>query len=90
MIVVRFNDSVLSVINELPPRLCNVIGGVAAIRQELPADAMPVHPWDKEFKPGLRLQAEQATALAGGGTSDLPTLSYTLRTIRFIERIFAL
>lgn len=49
---------------------------------------LPVHSWDEQFKPGLRLQAEQALALVRTGSSGLPTLDDALRTMRLIGRLY--
>ncbi len=48
-----------------------------------------VHPWDQDFKPGFRLQAEHAVAAALGQRSDCPTLEDALETMRLIWAIFA-
>ena len=48
-----------------------------------------VHPWDRSFKPGLRLQAEMAVAAALGKPSDSPTLDEAMETMRLINAIFA-
>ncbi len=47
-----------------------------------------VHPWDKEFKPGFRLQAEKAVAASRGEATDLPALAEALKTMRLIREIF--
>ena len=46
------------------------------------------HPWDKKFKPGFRLQAEQAVQAALGKPSDSPTLDEAMETMRLIRGIF--
>jgi len=46
------------------------------------------HPWDKDFKPGLRLQA-QHVAEAVYGDAPAVTLDEGLRTMRLIEAIYA-
>ena len=46
------------------------------------------HPWDKDFKPGLRLQA-QRVAEAVYGDAPAVTLDEGLRTMRLIEAIYA-
>lgn len=51
-------------------------------------EMVEVHPWDKTFKPGLRLQAELAVAAAQGNTTPLPTLAEALETMRLIQAIF--
>lgn len=52
------------------------------------SEPVPVHPWDQDFKPGFRLQAEPAVAAALGQRSDCPTLEESLETIRLINAIF--
>lgn len=52
------------------------------------AETVPLHPWDQEFKPGFRLQAEAAVAAALGQPSDSPTLAESLETMRLIHAIF--
>ncbi|HEX8920151.1 MAG TPA: Gfo/Idh/MocA family oxidoreductase [Pyrinomonadaceae bacterium] len=47
-----------------------------------------LHPWDQEFKPGFRLQAEMAVAAARGEASDSPTLTEAMETMRFINSIY--
>lgn len=52
------------------------------------SEQVPVHDWDREFKPGLRLQAEMAVATATGRPSTAPTLEESLKTMRLIQGIF--
>lgn len=47
-----------------------------------------VHPWDETFKPGFRLQAEQAVAAVRGEASDLPTIDQALESMRLVHQIF--
>lgn len=49
----------------------------------------PDEPWDTQFKPGLRRQAEQAVRAALGLESDLPTLQDALESMRLTEAIYA-
>lgn len=58
----------------------------AGERQLKPID---VHPWDSEFKAGLRLQAELALQAVRGGERRVPTLEESLETMRLISDIFA-
>lgn len=44
--------------------------------------------WDRDFKPGLRRQAEMAVRAAMGQESDLPDLAQSLQTMELIEAIF--
>ncbi len=60
--------------------ITQVLGGKAA--------GLPLHQWDQVFKPGFRLQAEAAVALAAGVHSSLPTLGESLQTMRLIEQIY--
>lgn len=53
-------------------------------------EPVALHAWDKDFKPGLRLQAEQAMASALGKPTDLPTLNDALETMRLTQAIFGL
>ena len=48
------------------------------------------HPWDSQFKPGLRLQAEKAVAAAMGYETDLPTLQDAMQTMHLVQAIFNL
>ena len=51
-------------------------------------DSFPVHPWDTAFKPGFRLQAENAVLTALGKTSESTTLDDAMVTMKIIEAIF--
>lgn len=46
------------------------------------------HPWDRDFKPGFRLQAQMAVDAAQGRPSECPTLAEALKTMRLISAIF--
>lgn len=48
------------------------------------------HLWDKQFKPGLRLQAEKAVAAAKGEANDLPTLQDAMESMHLVRDIFRL
>ncbi len=50
--------------------------------------SIPSHAWDREFKPGLRLQAEHAVAATRGGRCEVPTIGDSLRTMQLVEAIF--
>lgn len=50
---------------------------------------VPVHDWDREFKPGFRLQAEHAAAAALNQPSEAVPLAEALETMRLIHAIFA-
>jgi predicted dehydrogenase len=45
--------------------------------------------WDRDFKPGFRLQAAMAVKAALGQPSDAPTLDEALETMELIAAIFA-
>jgi predicted dehydrogenase len=47
------------------------------------------HAWDRDFKPGFRLQAEQAAAAVKGLPTELPTIDDALETMRLIASIFS-
>lgn len=51
-------------------------------------EAIPVDPWDVEFKPGLRAQAGQAVDAALGRPTSLPTLADGIATMRLIQDIY--
>jgi predicted dehydrogenase len=52
-------------------------------------EAVTPHPWDKEFKPGLRRQAELAVEAAlGGAAQGLPTLDDALASMRLAQAIY--
>ena len=53
-------------------------------------EAVESHPWDTQFKPGLRLQAEKAVAAAKGNVNDLPTLQNAMESMRLVQAIFGL
>ncbi|MDI9569396.1 MAG: Gfo/Idh/MocA family oxidoreductase [Pseudomonadota bacterium] len=46
------------------------------------------HPWDLQFKAGLRLQAEKAVAATRGEVADLPTLEESLKVMRLVSDIY--
>lgn len=48
------------------------------------------HPWDTEFKPGLRLQAAQAVSAVFGEKTDLPTLQDSLDSMKLANQIFGM
>lgn len=47
-----------------------------------------VHNWDIDFKPGLRLQAEEALNLLKGESHQLPTITEALKTMILINKIY--
>ncbi len=44
-----------------------------------------IHEWDKAFKPGLRVKAEEA---AIGKTHDLPSLYNALKSMKLVPAIY--
>jgi predicted dehydrogenase len=58
--------------------------------QELghPPQSADPGPWDRNFKPGFRLQAEAAVASACGRASHAVSLADAVETMRLIARIF--
>jgi predicted dehydrogenase len=48
----------------------------------------PVHEWDKEFKAGFRLQAEETIKALQGLPHALPTLEDSLETMHLIKAIY--
>ncbi|GAB2182044.1 hypothetical protein DLREEDagrD3_22670 [Denitratisoma sp. agr-D3] len=59
---------------------------LAGTRVLQPADD---HPWDSQFKPGLRRQAQQAVLAALGQPADLPTLQDALASMRLTQAIYS-
>lgn len=50
--------------------------------------AVETHAWDRDFKPGFRLQAEQAVAAAHGAPSESATLADAIETMRLIAALY--
>jgi predicted dehydrogenase len=48
------------------------------------------HAWDREFKPGFRLQAQHAVDAAQGRASESPTLAEAIESMDLTRRIFTL
>jgi predicted dehydrogenase len=46
------------------------------------------HQWDTEFKPGLRLQAEESLKMLRGEVHQLPSIYDALKTMRLIYKIY--
>lgn len=57
-------------------------------RGERQLHGVEMHHWDRDFKPGFRLQAEMAIAAARGQPSESPTLSDVIGTMRLISDIY--
>lgn len=52
------------------------------------AELLPTHPWDSEFKPGLRLQAEETIKAVRGEAHNLPTLAEGIATMKLVGQIY--
>ena len=46
------------------------------------------HKWDDQFKPGLRMQADEAIKAALGEASSLTTLKDAMKSMRLIQAIY--
>ena len=62
---------------------------VSQLNGERRLNPAEVHQWDREFKPGFRLQAEMAVSAALGKPSESPTLEEGMGTMKLIAKIFA-
>ena len=51
-------------------------------------ELFPPHPWDSQFKPGLRLQAEEAIKAVRHQPTLLPTLDEALETMKLVSAIY--
>ena len=58
------------------------------IRGDRQMHAAELSPWDEQFRPGFRLQAEMAVAAALGQPAESPTLEQALETMALIEAIY--
>ncbi|MGH9577263.1 MAG: hypothetical protein ACRD3R_07480, partial [Terriglobales bacterium] len=58
------------------------------VRGERRLQSVEAHSWDRNFKPGFRLQAETAVAAALGHASSAVSLEEALETMRLIHAIF--
>ena len=52
-------------------------------------DPLPSHSWDAQFKPGLRLQAEEAIKAVRQEPTLLPTLDDAIETMKLVSEIYA-
>jgi predicted dehydrogenase len=57
-------------------------------RDERQLHPVEISEWDKQFKPGFRLQAEHAVKASRGETSDSVTLGEAIGTMELIDRIY--
>ena len=53
-------------------------------------EPLETHPWDTAFKPGLRMQAEQAVRAVLGQPHQSVSLGESLESMRLVQRIFGL
>jgi len=53
-------------------------------------EALEVHPWDMQFKPGLRFQAEEVMKAVRGEPNKLPKLEDGLRIMHLIKQIYGI
>jgi hypothetical protein len=51
-------------------------------------EAIPVHFWDTQFKPGLRLQAEEVVKAVRGEPNRATTLSDALESMKLVSLIY--
>jgi hypothetical protein len=52
------------------------------------AEPISLNPWDAQFKPGLRQQAEEAVKAARGEKNKLPTLAEGVATMKLVHLIY--
>jgi hypothetical protein len=52
-------------------------------------NAIEPHPWESEFKPGFRRQAEAVIAGLERPSSNVPDVNEAMRTMRLVHDIFA-
>ena len=51
-------------------------------------EKLQAHPWDSQFKPGLRLQAEEAVKALCHQQTLLPTLDEALESMKLVSSIY--
>jgi predicted dehydrogenase len=51
-------------------------------------DPLPDHPWDTDFKPGLRMQAEEVLKALQGTSHGLVSLDESLETMQLVKNIY--
>ena len=49
---------------------------------------LPDHPWDEDFKPGLRMQAEEVLKALQGISHDLVSLDESIETMQLVKDIY--
>lgn len=52
-------------------------------------EPLELHSWDKDFKPGLRLQAEEMIKAAKGEPSQMPTLRDAYKSMELVAEIYS-
>ena len=52
------------------------------------SEPIPTHAWDQSFKPGLRLQAEEAVRALRGEPHELPSLQQGLESMKIVNKIY--
>ena len=52
------------------------------------SNSLPVHEWDIKFKPGLRLQAQEACKALRGEENTLATLAVGIETMKLVSLIY--
>jgi predicted dehydrogenase len=62
--------------------------GAYQVRGERRLQAVEACAWDRDFKPGFRLQAEEAASAARGQPSRLASLDDAIETMRLIRAVF--
>jgi len=53
------------------------------------SETIPTHEWDRKFKPGIRLQAEEVVRAVRGESHHLPSLEDGLATMKLVQQIYA-
>lgn len=61
--------------------------GKKQIRWQKP-EPIPVNEWDKKFKPGFRVQAEEMAKIVRDGNGNVPTLDDAVKTMKLIREIY--
>ena len=60
------------------------------LRGERRLQTLEPHPWDQAYKPGFRLQAQEAVVAALGQPTNLPSLDEAIETNKIIKILFKL
>jgi predicted dehydrogenase len=51
-------------------------------------ESVATHEWDARFKPGLRLQADEAVKASRGEMHNLPTLADAMKSMKLVQAIY--